>query len=41
MQAFIGIAVFLTAIVFSPSDRLADPYGDETAYLPFGPLVSN
>ncbi len=41
MQAIIGIAVFLTAIVFTPSDRLADPYGDETVYLPYGPLVSN
>lgn len=36
-----GIAIFLTAIVFTPSDRLADPYGDQTIYKPFGPLVSN
>ncbi len=41
MQAIIAIAAFLTAIVFTPSDRLADPYGDETVYLPYGPLVSN
>jgi hypothetical protein len=35
------IAVFLTAIVFTPSDRLGDPYGDETVYLPYGSLVGN
>jgi predicted transglutaminase-like cysteine proteinase len=41
MQAIIGIAVFLSALVISTSNRLADPYGDETVYVPFGSLVGN
>ncbi len=41
MQAIIGIAMFLSALVFSTSNWLADPYGDETVYLRYGPLVGN
>jgi hypothetical protein len=41
MQAIIGVAVFLASLVFSASDRLADPYGDETVYVAYGPLASN
>ena len=41
MQAIIGVALLLAALVFSASDRLADPYGDETVYVTYGPLASN
>jgi predicted transglutaminase-like cysteine proteinase len=41
MQAIIAVGVFLAALVFSTSDRLADPYGDETVYMAYGPLASN
>jgi len=41
MQAIIGIAVFLAVLVYPATNRLADPYGGETLYLPFGSLVSD